>query len=104
MEGAHRCLLLGQKKRRYRARGAAARSVAERDAVRVQARRNDVQPDRATRGAGNAPEGGVSDRRVLEILACTHVDQTEARDAEDQKLRNRSLEIGPLIVCPDGAR
>ena len=29
---------------------------------------------------------------------------TEARDAEDQKLLNRSLAIGPLIVYPDGSR
>jgi hypothetical protein len=31
------------------------------------------------------------------------VDVTEARDAEEQKTRNRSLAIGPLIVYPDGA-
>jgi len=44
----------------------------------------------------------LSSFRVARIDA-TFVDQTEARDAEDQKLRNRSLAIGPLIVCPDGA-
>ncbi|HEV3386761.1 MAG TPA: hypothetical protein VG097_18235 [Gemmata sp.] len=31
------------------------------------------------------------------------VDVTEARDAEEQKTRNRSLAIGPLIFYPDGA-
>jgi hypothetical protein len=33
----------------------------------------------------------------------TSVDVTEARDAEEQKTRNRSLAIGPLIFYPDGA-
>ena len=30
------------------------------------------------------------------------VDVTESRDAEEQKSRNRSLAIGPLIFYPDG--
>jgi hypothetical protein len=30
-------------------------------------------------------------------------DVTDARDAEEQKTRNWSLAIGPLIVYPDGA-
>ena len=30
-------------------------------------------------------------------------DVTEARDAEEQKTRNRSLAIVPLIFYPDGA-
>jgi hypothetical protein len=31
------------------------------------------------------------------------VDGTEARDAEEQKTRNRSLVIGPLFDYPEGA-
>jgi len=30
------------------------------------------------------------------------VEVTDARNAEEQKTRNRSLAIGPLIVYPDG--
>ena len=47
-------------------------------------------------------------RAVLKYLECevrsvASVDETEARDAEEQKTRNRSLAIGPLIFYPDGA-
>ena len=45
---------------------------------------------------------------VLKYFECevrwvASVDVTEARDAEEQKTRNRSLAIGPLIVYPDVA-
>src|SRR5215475_7597627 len=42
--------------------------------------------------------------RAGEFGVGAQVDQTEARDAEEQKTRNRSLAIGPLIVYPDGGR
>jgi hypothetical protein len=43
----------------------------------------------------------VTDANWRESAPCW-VGQTEARDAEEQKTRNRSLAIGPLIVYPDG--
>jgi len=55
-------------------------------------------------GLDRGPLMDVGPEQVAHLRFVTSGDQTEARGAEDQKLRNRSLAIRPLIVCPDGAR
>jgi hypothetical protein len=48
--------------------------------------------------------GGPERVRVVDLAnGRCDVDVTEARDAEEQKTRNRSLAIVPLIFYPDGA-
>ena len=69
-------------------------SVEEPDAL-MRARPGLWEPWRATARATQP------DADWRESAPCCR--QTEARDAEEQKTRNRSLAIGPLIVYPDVA-